>query len=307
MIQSNQQRVVGWLGRGLVIAVVAIGLGLAAPRRADAVVGCGSVVLSNTTLAANVGPCATSPALTVVGPATLDLNGFDVSCAGSGVGILLEGPHAILRNGSVGRAGVCNTGILVLGTLDVVSNVEVANVVDEGIHVAGGGGHVLDSNFVHDIALPNRAGIEVISSGNSLTGNRVKRTGGINIEILGCSNTLSDNVAEHGIFGISIESDACPGNNGLNILVHNTASGNVNTGFTVDNTANNVLIQNTAKSNGKFGIFAGGSPFGALNNVFLQNKATGNGQDDLFDDDAGCDSNIWLADVFATANQACIH
>jgi hypothetical protein len=42
-------------------------------------------------------------------------------------------------------------------------------------------------------------------------------------------------------------------------------------------------------------------------NTIVGNSVHGNGFDDLFDNNPGCDSNVWKGNDFGTANQTCIH
>jgi len=47
---------------------------------------------------------------------------------------------------------------------------------------------------------------------------------------------------------------------------------------------------------------------GSLQNTFADNSSSGNTVDDLFDGNAGCGSNLWQANAFATSNNSsCIH
>jgi hypothetical protein len=100
---------------GMTWAVVAM-LALAGPRTVRAA-NCGDVIDTNTTLDADVGPCdsSTDPALTVQGPATLDLNGHSILCTGDPLpdGVHLTGQAVKLRNGTVHG---CHDGVVLLGT-----------------------------------------------------------------------------------------------------------------------------------------------------------------------------------------------
>ncbi len=50
----------------------------------------------------HVGPCPAVPGgITVIGPATLDLNGFTVWCEGSHIGVRLQGERGVVKNGTV--------------------------------------------------------------------------------------------------------------------------------------------------------------------------------------------------------------
>jgi parallel beta-helix repeat protein len=67
--------------------------------------------------------------------------------------------------------------------------------------------------------------------------------------------------------------------------------------------ANNSVRGNVATDNGiGIGAFAP-----ATGNTIIGNSAHANSFDDLFDNNANCDSNVWRGNDFGSANQSCIH
>ena len=130
--------------------------GMAVP--AEAGFTCGGTVGPGGTLVmtADIIGCATSPALTVVGPVTVDMNGHTVSCSSSSVnGIEQDGTGAILKNGVVGK--FCNIAVVVSGS----GTHQVLNVLTRG----------------------NTRGFQVRSDGNHLSNDSSEDTGGLCFEL----------------------------------------------------------------------------------------------------------------------------
>src|SRR5262245_54399775 len=90
----------------LVQGIMVVALGMLWVASAEAV-NCGDKLGpgGSFTLTADLGPCATSVALTVQGPVTVDLGGHAVS---GSTGILIIGSQAQVRNGFVTG---CNIGV----------------------------------------------------------------------------------------------------------------------------------------------------------------------------------------------------
>lgn len=107
--------------RILTYSLVALGAWLFLVAEASAQISCGDVIRpgEKVKLQGNVGPCtAATGGITVIGPATLDLNGFSVTCVlqvdpkDAPQGIVLAGEKVKLKNGTV--AG-CQDGVFVSG------------------------------------------------------------------------------------------------------------------------------------------------------------------------------------------------
>src|SRR5262249_6639828 len=89
-----------------------------------------------------------------------------------------------------------------------------------------------------------------------------------------------------------------------NVIVSNTAKsgmGPENVGILLV-AQSDVVVHNTTVANGT-GLWVDGQSGG---NRLFANTSINNGLD-MRDDAAGCDSNLWRANTFVTANQSCIH
>lgn len=100
------------IGLSIMIGLVALACGSAAHA-----LECGDRIEpgQKIVLDRDVGPCSWPNWITIVGPATLDLNGHQITCdgvGGSGLGIELSGKKAKLTNGSV---FACGTAVLLAG------------------------------------------------------------------------------------------------------------------------------------------------------------------------------------------------
>jgi hypothetical protein len=93
--------------------------------------------------------------------------------------------------------------------------------------------------------------------------------------------------------------------NGANTngFVGNNASNNVNgDGILVFIGDGNLVEGNTTSNNGDNGMAVVGT------NTFIEtNISRGNGGFDMQDTNTNCNSNTWVANIFVTANQSCIH
>jgi hypothetical protein len=66
---------------------------------------------------------------------------------------------------------------------------------------------------------------------------------------------------------------------------------------------NNKIYNHFASTNGAIGIAI---DLGNTNNIVTDTQATANTVDDLSDQNANCDNNLWILNSFVTANAACI-
>ena len=253
----------------------------------SAQVKCGDEITEDAALESSL-ECDTNPALTVVGPASLDLAGFTVFCtANVADGIHLSG-NARLEDGAVFG---CNDGVRIEGNSAVVTNVTARDNARYGFDVFG-----VDVLLVgNEATLNDSDGFYVVSDGARLINNIASQNkngfwvNGIESVITG--NLASDNRRD----GIRV----------IRISPKTTVTGNT----TVRNRGNGIKIrsrlnqvyQNTVNSNRKAGIVL---TEGARNNFIIGNDATGNGID-LQDDNTSCDDNEWLGNT-GDGNQSCI-
>ena len=305
------QRILSIVGSALLCLTV-VGI----PVPVEAGFTCGGTVGPGGTLVmtADITGCATSPALTIVGPVIVDMNGHTVSCASSsGIGIQQDGTGAILKNGVVGK--FCGIAVVVSGS----GSHQVLNVLTQG----------------------NTRGFQVRSDGNHLSNDSSRDEGGIGFELDGNSNEIKASTGVGNDTGFVIATGS------TNVLAGNTASQAVSNGFDVLGGNQNELSKNTAMGNGLAGFSFGGSQSKVLNNTAVgnateglllggtanivkgnrayanasegihitgsgdtitKNVALGNGTVDLHDNSATCDSNTWAHDIFGSASPAsCIH
>jgi parallel beta-helix repeat protein len=94
---------------------------------------------------------------------------------------------------------------------------------------------------------------------------------------------------------------------GLNI---DLAGGDSVVGVSMTTAVDGILIGgsgNSVRGNVVTGNFGYGIAAVGGGNTIVGNSVHGNGLDDLFDNNPGCDSNVWKGNDFGTANLACIH
>ncbi len=253
------------------LAVVAV-VGFSAARAqatVESVIGCGAYLTGDETyvLVSDVLDCGEgTPAIRVVGPAKLKLNGHTVSCAPAveesenpTIGILLEGKGASLIGGTRPPFGVhgvtgCEQGVVLNGEGDhSVQGVTVTRS-SSGAFVIESDGNTLVGNIVRQ-ALPwansdpiEGSGFLVSGDQNELLGNVASDNdsddeGGFTIE--GNENHLKDNISKDNAgYGYLVQGRG-------NLLSDNTALKNEDHGFVVAEEAHgNVLKGNKSLENG---------------------------------------------------------
>ena len=261
-------------------------------------VECGDTITTDTVLDADLElPCrsASGRALTVVGPARLDLNGFRVRCFadprfGSAVGIQLEGRRAEVSNGAVSECGIA--GIVLAGSGAHV----VRNVLTErssiGFDVALGS---TGNTLIDNITMACRTGFSVDGGKSHLVRNLTAGSD-VGFELRsGAERTeLIANVATGGGDGFSVDADT------MNVaLLGNASVGEYGgSGFALYGRGH-CLEGNRAFAHA-FGISLRATETLVSNNVAIQNEI------DLADGFPDCDDNRWRGNVFTTSNQTCI-
>jgi parallel beta-helix repeat protein len=231
---------------------------------------CGTIT-SSTTLSSD---CAA--------PLTIGASGITVDLGG----------HSVLCSGAPGEIGI-DVG----SWSDVLVENGSVSGCEEGVLADGG-----DSNQYMALTLTNNnVGFEISNSvsstimRNQVTNNSIFagvllfQTTGLLVQ----RNTVLN--SGYGIFD----------NGGTNnVISGNTAKfglGPANVGILL-NAQSDVVVRNSTVANGT-GIWVS-EPLGG--NRLLANVSVQNGLD-MRDDAAGCDSNVWKANKFVTANQPCIH
>lgn len=212
-----------------------------APACGDTIGPGGSYVLS-----ADVGPCGVSvdPALTVVGPVTVDFGGHAVSCDGDDglpPGIVVLGGSAVLSNGSV------------RGCADAVG--------------VTGDGHRVERMTIDGYGDAARTGLAVHGHGNTLARNRLRTCPKLDefdaraISVAGNGNVLRRNVVRQNGCGSGFQ---ITGDD--NLLVGNNLDFVQDDGYGIRGDGN-VLRRNVVRGASYFPVFVDGAENEILRNV----------------------------------------
>ena len=303
-------------------------LGLTMPSPAAAV-QCGDTIGPNVdeTLTGSITCDNPAVALTIVGPAKVDLTNFSILCD--------DANHDYLRP----------SGLVILGKGARIQGGFVSGCFS-GVSVEGEGGHVVENvqvefSRVHNFFVgsskntlrQNQATRGLVgfvtgdqSSGNRLLGNIAERNlVGFGVDF-GSKHQLYRNYAyanAYAGFSLSGEGHTVSQNEAAdntnfgffllfaekNIVLKNRALRNGSSGFAIDSGDQHQLTENVARLNGANGILLTDTRASKM----IDNVASDNNQDktidffDLNDDVPNCDTNVWEGNTFGTANQPCIH
>ena len=297
---------------------------------------CGDTINTGGTvsLTADVGPCDDNvePALTVVAPTVLNLNGYRVFCEDTnGNGVV---PNGILMTG--------NGGKIKDGTVEgCVDNIQLGNDdsgASEGSHIVVG---VVSKNTGFDAEGDGGDCFDIATANNKLKDSTAKNCSDDGIDIDGDNNVVKDNVVD----GIG---DNCLAANGAsNRIKENEIVGCTDRGIDLDGNSN-IVIDNEVSQTGKEGIRADDGSFniikenevsegaeegikiesqgnivrsnesednagagilvkeGGGTNIIKANEAEDN-LVDLVDENADCGTNVWSNNDFDTADpSSCI-
>ena len=253
---------------------------------------CGDVITTDTILEADVGPCDSnnSPALTIQGPATLDLNTFTVFCdpEDRAEGIHLIGKAAKLFNGTIKD---CNSGVEIMGT----GHHRVTRIVSKDqfgecfrIH-EGSDNNILTNNASHGFTCDK--GFQNFGDDNRITDNLASDHDDDCFENHGNANIFRNNGAVNCAVGISID--------GMDNKVTMNFATNTSSGFIVGNSEggnNNLLEGNRALAN-----IIGIQIITGSNNDVNDNLSLGNDFFDMVDENVACDNNAWTNNLFSTS------
>ena len=298
-------------GVGTVLGLVFSLTALVGPASATHV-GCGAVIMQNTTLDSDVGPCTGTGLVIGADGITLDLGGhrvFGTAEPGEGAGILVENRTRVrIANGTV---QFFDAGVAILGGgSNRVGRIQALDNVGSGATDFGDGIAISDSAdnlILQNVARGNGiySGIGIFGAGS--TGNVIDRnlveanniltspTGpqqddGIRLEPGTSGNTVTNNrVYDNGLDGIAIFANSNDNVVWRNDVRRNGAHGQVHRqgdGIAVFNRAQrNRIEQNRVFDNGANGIFlrgpitlgSGAVIPGATNNEVLNNFTGNNG------------------------------
>lgn len=327
------------------VAVLVLALGAFAVPADAIVVSCGDQInLGGQTMVMenDVLDCDQSPAVTVTGPGTFDMDLHAVSCDDpSDPGVVVDGTKAKLRNGIVSG---CYNGVLLEG-----SGHQVQGMVSRGNTQAGFWNDAPDAKFKNNLAAGNLHGFvndlpavnskytkntaagnrgdgflndapdcqytanQATGSGDDGFDNDITASGTKYVKNMSLGNgggSTSDMGFENAADGCTYSGNTSSGNDGDGFenggsgtrFTKNTASGNGARGF--ENFADACEFdKNVATANVGDGI---DNRSGATDNAYEKNVALGNGGVDLNDESPGntCDNNTWVANTFGSADPA---
>jgi hypothetical protein len=163
------------------MALAALGGLLAAPP-CHAVI-CGDVITDSQTLTGDL-TCVTNPGLTIGDGGSLDMNGFKLTCMGTGAGIVFNAPGGKLSNGVVtGCSGACVAGPAGKHKIERV----LASSCGVGFTISNGG-----SKIKSCAAMNNAVGFNVSGDGNALTQIVARGNTSGAVSMGGVGNKISD-------------------------------------------------------------------------------------------------------------------
>lgn len=308
--ERNVKRSVKLLGTGAVLGLALFPTALVGPAAA-AHVGCGDVIMEDTILDSDIGPCTGTGLVIVADGVTLTMNGhrvFGTAEPGEGAGILVEDRQNVhIRNGTV---QFFDAGVALLGggghrvnNMNVLDNVgSGATDFGDGIAVSDSADNVIQLNTVRGNGIYSGIGLfGAGSTGNLIHANLVEgndilssptgpqQDDGIRLEPGTSANVVTENrVYENGLDGIAIFAGSNDNVVRHNDIRRNGAHGQAHRqgdGIAVFNRATrNLIAQNQVLDNGANGIFLRGPLTfgtttipGATNNEVLRNRTGNNG------------------------------
>ncbi|WP_444925920.1 right-handed parallel beta-helix repeat-containing protein [Microbulbifer sp. TRSA002] len=238
-------------------------------------VSCGDVVTVPEILEGAIESCAVSPAVTITDAGSLDLNGYSISCNGSGVGVNLQGAGRILSNSEGGGfIENCATGVSVEGVgAHFIQNVSVMSNSNYGV--------ALTSN--------NNVVLDLFSSFNS----------GVGVRVLGDFNqVINAEISANNSSGMEVSGDG-------NVINSNEYQLNDDNGIVILDADNNLIVGNLLDENGTNGILLEAD--NQHGNVITGNEVNDSGNTDLRDqNNPACVNNVWISNTFGSSNDSCI-
>lgn len=259
---------------GIAFALAMILFVTASMTVAEAKVKCGDIITKNATLNGNL-QCSEDPALTVVGPANLNMRGFTVTGTGgkSHDGIWLKGRGGLLHNGTVTGFG---KGVLIGGdgghhvhhvkaTANTIHGFSIESPNNRLRHNTSNG------NFGNGIWLSEKADNNLISK------NTFDNNGASGIRLEAGENDLIETVTESAAaetFGISLRSLSIASDDAVSTSADDTSS---------------VIVTDD----------------GATSNDITMNEVIENSVFDVFDESAVCGDNEWTENEVGSTSEAC--
>lgn len=236
---------------------------------------------------------------------TVNLNKFSLTGTGTvpGTGIVIQaaaaGAHIV-----GGTITGFTTGILDSASSTLLEGLTVKANLGSGVIMRAGNGSVLATssitgNGANGVYLLNTRD-DVVNHNVGISGNGTAGPGyGVWIQNSAATTLSYDNVVAANTFGTGGPQLAA-----IWVGVSNNAP--LTCGTTVAPSSANVIVGNQS-INGDAAVGIGLECGSSTSNIVTDNTASGNVSFDLFDGNVSCDANSWVADVFGTANQTCVH
>lgn len=204
------------------------------------------------------------------------------------------------RNGDLKRLAI---GAAVLGSSLAVAVPAASAKVTSVTHcqdIDSPGKYRLDADvtasFTRSCFSINSSGVTLNLNGHTITNGA---TAGFGIVVNGSGANIvgPGTISNFTTSGISLTGGSSSGNASVRGV---TATGSDH-GIDLVNSPGNTIKGNVTTDNGR------GIEVDSGDNTIIGNYAHGNSFDDLIDNNANCDSNVWRGNDFGTANQSCIH
>jgi Right handed beta helix region len=255
---------------------------------------------------ANLVPAPGQNCINVTAPGvTINLAGHTLTGTGAGIGIDIfpaaAGTHII------GPGTITNfaTGILDSANSALLENLTVKANVGNGVVMTGVDGSVLDTsaitgNGANGVYLLNTRDC-IVKYNVQISGNGAAGPGyGVWIQNNAGTVVSLDNIVAANNFGNG-------GPQLAGVWVGLSPNAVLNCAVAGAPSSGNIIVANQ-NINANVVVGIGLQCNTATNNVVTDNhNVVGNPAFDLFDGNAACDGNSWVADVFGTKNQACVN
>jgi hypothetical protein len=253
---------------------------------------------------ANLAPAPGTNCILISAPGvTLNLNHFTLTGTGSAIGIDIL-PAATGAHVVGGTITGFTTGLLDNASSALLEGLTIRANVGNGVIIRAANGSVLDSSTItgnggNGVYMPNTRG-GLVEYNLQISGNGTSGPGyGVWIQNNASATLSNNNIVAANNFGsggaqlAAVWIGASPGAP----LTCATAA--------APSTGNIIVANQNMNSNAVVGI--GLECPTATKNTVTDNHAAGNVSFDLFDGNTTCDANSWVANVFGTTNQACVH
>jgi hypothetical protein len=299
--------------RNVLLPVVLLTLMLIEPMMASSIniTSCNPTFTAGTngatyTVTANLTAAANANCIVVTAAdVTINLNRFTLTGAGTapGTGIVIQ-PAAAGAHIVGGTITGFTTGIMDSASSVLLEALTVRSNLGSGVTMKSVNGSVLATssitgNGANGVYLLNtRDGL--VNHNVAISGNGTAGPGyGVFIQNNATGSLSYDNVVADNVFGSG-------GTQLAAVWVGTSNNAPLTCGKTGAASSGNVIVGNQS-INRDAAVGIGLECGFASSNIVSDNSASGNISFDLFDGNASCDSNSWIADVFSTANQTCVH